>query len=56
MLNFFKDFERCFFLFNSFNNLNNLDFINVGVMKLVFNGLESFDVDIRLIEIINNEF
>ena len=50
-----EDFERRFLSFNSFNNSNNLDFTNVGAMKLVLNGPESLDADIKLIEITNNE-
>ena len=50
-----QDFERRFLSFNSFKNSNNLDFTNVGAMKLVLNGPESLDADIRLIEITNNE-
>ena len=50
-----QDFERRFLSFNSFKNSNNLDFTNVGAMKLVLNGPESLDADIKLIEITNNE-
>ena len=49
-----KDFERRFLSFNSFNNSNNLDFTNVGAMKLVLNGPESLDADISLIEVAND--
>ena len=52
---FMEGDKKHFLSFNRFDNANNLDFTDVGAMKLVLNGPERLDADIRLIEITNNE-